>query len=584
MSTPPPQSPTSPGRLHRGVNDAVHMAWDNRYDEAEAILAERKDSNPRYALEFANLYLVKSLMSSTTEKREAMLDLFKAADGLASSAKYGQPMIESSSDEEDEDIARSAEKDVDQSQMTEADKAKIEKLKAKQREKEKEAFKAKQKEAAKAGQTIDQSWKLECDVIYADALIVRSLVQLQQNSYLKGGVNLRKAWGCYWALVQEMEKDPNIPTELQMNIKYGCGCFYTYLALVPAGLMKLLSAIGFISDKELGEQYLTEVYQSRTIRSPFAALVLLTYYLFLPTGLGNVSDTLAKAKVVLDTMNVTYPNNTYFWGYTNFYHRKRGETAEAVEAIIRAAGNAERAGQLPLLLRYLHADTLFMDLQFDAARTKYKEVLGTLEETGETFAYTGQVVLSLAACYVMLGDKDTAMTWLKRVNSMYNPKSKQDSNSPKFASKVISEKRLLPLIGVYILYINRDLAHMKGETVVRLQSELERVTSGEDMTPFEVKGMYNLFMGVIAKGQGKKEDALAKWSETLAFEKKLASDSMVLPYTYYECGELEYRSGNLEKAKALFEKGSNLKGEGHETLANRYSIAMKQLKREMGSK
>lgn len=556
------------------------MIWNNQYEEAEAILAPKRATNPRYALEYAMMHLVKGLMSSTNEKREALLDLFKHADGLATAAKYGQPMVSDSSDEEDEDIALSAEQDC--KEITDADKAKIAKLKS-DKKKQKAEYKQRMKDAAKTGGQVDQTWKLECDVIYADALLVRSLLQLVMNSYLKGGINLRKTWGCYYALMQEVEKDTAgaIPEEVKLGVKCGCGTFYAYLALVPAGLMKLLSAIGFISDKELGEQYLTEVFKSNTIRSPLAALVLCTYYLFLPTGLGNVEETLSKAKVILDTMNERYPNNTYFTGYTNFYHRKRGETTEAVKAIIRATQNAQKAGQVPLLLIYLHADTLFMDLQFEEAKRKYHEVLDTIAQTKVTFSYTGQVVMSLAACYMMTGDDATALQWLKKVGTMYNPKSKQDSNSPKFSAKVIAEPRLLPLLGVYILYINRDLAHMQGEQTIRLRAEMERVTAGKDLSPYEVSDMYNLFNGVILKSNEDKDGALVEWEKTLAVEKKMASDSMVLPYTYYEMGELEYRRGNLARAKTLLEKGAGLKGEGHETLANRYNIALKQLKRAM---
>jgi tetratricopeptide (TPR) repeat protein len=283
-------------------------------------------------------------------------------------------------------------------------------------------------------------------------------------------------------------------------------------------------------------------------------------------------------------MNSRYPNNTYFFGYTNFYHRKKGETKEAVEAIIKASGNAEKAGLVPLLLTYLHADTLFMDLQFAEAKAKYEVVLDVLAKTRETFAYTGQVVLSLAACNVWLGDDQSAVAWLKKVEKMYNPKSKNDSNSPKFAARVLKDTKLLPLMGVYILYINRDLAHMKPENAARLLAEMDRVTLGKDLSGSEVSGMHNLFKGVIAKSLGNKDEAMQHWGSTVLNEKKMSSDSVVLPYTYYEMGELEYRRGNLARAKQLFETGSGLKGEGHETLANRYNIAMKQLKRAMAEK
>ena len=581
-TTPPPMSPRSAEiNLHTGVSRAVDLMWDNKPDEAEKILEKKKDTNPRYALEWAHTLL--GLMSASNEQRESMLSRFQHADNLATANKYGEPMMEF---DEDVDQAMMDAANEDMSQLSDKEKAKLQKAQEKQREKDKEEYKKRVKAAAKSGENAGNLWKLECDVIYADALLVRSIVQLTLNSYMRGGINLRKTWGCYNALMAEVEKDKDdeITPEVKNNIKYGCGVFYTYLALVPAGLMKLLSAIGFISDKELGEQYLTDVLNSDTIRTPFAALVLCTYYLFLPTGLGNVNTTLSKAKIVLDKMNEKYPNNSYFWGYLNFYHRKRGETQEAVAAIEKASANALAANAVPTLLRYLLADTLYMDLQFAEAKAKYTAVLDLLEESGETFAYTGQIVISLAACNVMLGDKAAAVTWLKRVNSMYNPKSKQDANSPKFATRVLNDLKLLPLIGVYVLYINRDLAHMQPAQVDKLNVALTEVTKDEDMTSFEVRGMYKLFQGVMHKGCKRPDEAREAWQEVMGFEKKLSSSSAVLPYLYYEMGELEYRQGDLPKAKQYFDKGAALKGDGHETLANRYSIASKQLKREMAEK
>lgn len=56
---------------------------------------------------------------------------------------------------------------------------------------------------------------------------------------------------------------------------------------------------------------------------------------------------------------------------------------------------------------------------------------------------------------------------------------------------------------------------------------------------------------------------------------------MILPFTYYEMGELEFKQGHYERARDLFERGRKIRGDGNETLANRYSIAIKQLKQKM---
>ncbi|KAG5498142.1 hypothetical protein GH5_02941 [Leishmania sp. Ghana 2012 LV757] len=555
--------------IHLGVEKAVYMMWNNQYDEALETLRAKKDKNPRYALEWANVSLVKTLMSSTNEDRENLLDLFKAADSLSTSTKYSDPMF--SEDDEDDEDDEDEEEDKKRKQLK------------KEKKKNKKAFKARKRRAARGGEYFDQTWKLECDVIYADALLIRSIGQLMMNSYIKGGINLRKAWGCYYSLIQQVEQDTEnrIPQELKMCIKYGTGTFYAFLALVPANLMKLLSIIGFISDRDLGEQYLTEVFESNTIRSPFAALVLCTLYLFLPTGLGNVEETLSRARRVLETMNARYPNNTYFNGYANFYFRKKGEVEPAVRSITLAAENAERAGLVPLLIKYLYADTLFMNQQWSEALEQYHRILDHLAKTKEKFAYTGQIVLSVAACHVMLNNEEEALIWFKKVESMYNPKSKNDSNSPRFANRVIANPRLLPLSGVYMLYINRDLAHMNKDQGMRVLAELKRVTQGKDLSGPEAENMYNLFAGVIEKGSENTDAALVYMKKIFDNEKKIPQDSMILPFAYYETAEMEYRRGNMEKAKELFEKGSKIKGDGNETLANRYNIAMKQLRRAM---
>lgn len=545
--------PLGRGRWHSGVEKAVRDMWNNHYEDADKALAAKKETHPRFAIEYANLQAVRGLMNMNNEGREKLLDIFQVADNLAYSLRSKPHMF-----------------DADDANATDEEKAEWAKSPRTTNDKE-----------------LKKLWELECDIIYADALLIRSAIQLTMNSYFRGGINLRKAWGCYYALLQELEKDTEnkIPAELAMNIKCGAGMFYVFMSLVPGSVMTILQAVGFSADRDLGEAYLTEVVESNTVRSPVAAIVLMTFYLFLPTGLGNVHHTLAKCKPILDKMNNMLPQNSHFTGWANFYHRKLGQTAEALEMINRAVNYAEKiGGNIPTFLRYLQGDTLYMSLQYEEALQKYEDVLGLITKTGETFAYTGQLLISMAACHTMLGNKEKALELLQTVPKRYNDKSKQDANSPKYSARVVAEPRLLPLIGVYVLYINRDLAHMQGKYAEKLQEDLTRVTTGEDMSPPEVRAMYWLFMGCMHKIAGRRDEALRAWKTCRDMEKKLAADSMVLPYVYYECGEYEYRNGNLAEAKALFDKGQSLKGDGHETLTNRYNIAQKQLKKEMKAK
>lgn len=558
-------------KIHAGtIAKAVKMTWDNQYKEAMELLKTKKSTQPRYALEWAGVYIVESLMSSTNESRDNIIKLLGEAETLARSQKYNDSMF---SDDEDSDCTESAVPNpTNQKETSYSDK--------------KKEFKKQKKDALQSNTEFDENWKLECEVIYADAILLRAICQIMMNSYLKGGLNLRIAWGMFHGLIQRVENDTtgSIPEDLTYAIKYGAGLFYTFLALVPASLMKLLTIVGFISDKELGEKYLTEVFLSSSIRAPYAALTLCTMYLFLPTGLGDLSETLVKAKRVLDEMNSRFPNNTYFYGYSNFYYRKSGDLDAALNSITIAVNNAEKVGLAPLLIRYLRADTLFMCCEWKKAKEVYISVIDHLAKTKEKFAYTGQIALSIAGCCVMLHQKEEGLEWVKKVKSMYNPKSKNDSNSPKIANRIIANPRLFPLTAVHVLYINRDLTHMTAEQGSRVLEEMNKILEHEDTTGPEAENMTLLFRGVIFKGCGRTQEAIQYFNEILANEKNIPQDLMILPFTYYELAEMEYRLDHWQKAKTLFEKGSKIKGDKNETLSNRYSIAMKQLKKKMEAK
>eukprot|EP00755_Sulcionema_specki_P022019 Sspe_Gene.75494::Locus_47168_Transcript_1_1_Confidence_1.000_Length_3695::g.75494::m.75494 len=608
-----PSPPSSPFHgMHTEVLQAVYHMWNNEYREAERMLQQKRESHPRYSLEYANLYLVWNLMNGSNKGKEENLKRFQKADNLATAFKTGRQVAEvevEEKEEEEEDMRELGAAVDDDEVLDAATDDKTPESAEKKAEAKRPSMWARGWSSAKAvggaigamsasavkaatGNSVPKiptdpaslRLKLEYDVIYADAMLVRSIIQLRMCSYVKGAVNLRKTWGYYQALLKIVdERAADIPEEIVDNIKYGAGTFYIFLTLVPSGLMKVLSAIGFISDSELGESYLEQVLDRGGVRAPFAALVLLTFYLFLPTGLADMSETLAKAKRILDKANEKYPMNSYFWGYTNFYHRKKGEVPQALVAIEKAIGNVHKGDGIPLLLKYLRADTLFMGLQWKEATVAYKDLRKTIVDEGVQFEFSGQLVMTLSASLAMMGELEEAKEWMNQVPTVTNQKSKQDANSPKFANRCIADERMLALAGYHCLYINRDMAHMKPDALEKLSESLEECKKGNDLDSPELQAMVLLFEGVIAKGLKRPEVARERWTALVAMEKTLGPESPTLPFGYYELGELEYRSGNLKAAKALFDAGVKVKGDRNETLQNRYNRAIRHLNKHLAA-
>ncbi|KAJ9439891.1 tetratricopeptide repeat domain 39B [Diplonema papillatum] len=347
---------------------------------------------------------------------------------------------------------------------------------------------------------------------------------------------------------------------------------------------QVLSAIGFISDSELGEQYLGEVFEGQGVRAPTAALILLTYYLFLPTGLAPAAETLRKAKAILDRTNAQYPGNSYFWGYSNFYHRKCGEAEEAAAAVEKAISHAGQTGAPPLLLRYMRADTLYMNMDWRKAANAYEGLWGEISEQNIAFEYSGQLVCTLSGALVMAGDVAKARELMERVPAATNPKSKQDAYFPKFAQRCGAEPKLIHLAGLQGLYVNRDLSSMKPESMEQLERYLDQAENAHDFSSSpEVEALALLFRGVLQYGTGRVLNARASWKKIIELgdAKKLGGESPTLPFSYYELGELEFREGNLDQAKKYFDTGVKLKGEKNDTLMNRYNRAIAHLKKAL---
>ena len=563
MSVPPVE--------HREVTEVVNKYWNNDFDSAIKTLEGKKGSHPRYSVEWAFLHLIRDLMKSDTSSKETALSLFQNADRLAYAQRNGQGAASAESPPPDEDEPGDDENDILEAAAEDGENDK----KSSSSKFLQRGWKALGSIGSMSAAAIKTAtgksnklpedpaalnWKLECDVIYADAMLVRSICQLRMNAYLKGAVNIRKTWGYYQTLLKALEqRGPDISDVVRDNIKYGVGVFYVFLTLVPSGLMKVLSAIGFIRDSELGEQYLLNVFENGGVRAPFAALVLLTYYLFIPTGLADVSDTLRKAKALLDKTNDAYPSNSYFNGYTNFYHRKRGEPEEGLVAIGKAIENSHSGS--PVLLRYLQADTLFMAMRWQEAVTAYESLWSDIQTQKLPFEYSGQLVMTMSAGYMMLGDKTKASEYMQQVPAVTNPRSKQDANSPKFANRCIAEPKMLPLAGLHCLYINRDMAHMSKESLLKLEECLTTIEEQHKVSQVpECAAMRLLFLGVIQKVTGRIPEARASWEQIIGMEKSVGGESPTLPYGYYELGELEYRQGNLKVAKKYFDHGVKLKG------------------------
>jgi len=93
-------------------------------------------------------------------------------------------------------------------------------------------------------------------------------------------------------------------------------------------LMKVLSAVGFVADRDRGLELLY-----RGIRAPLSGLMLCAMFLFFPTGLGDAEGNLQQTKKILENAEQKWPNCGFYDIYRAFYFKKVGDGPRSIEAV-----------------------------------------------------------------------------------------------------------------------------------------------------------------------------------------------------------------------------------------------------------
>ncbi|KAJ3123497.1 hypothetical protein HK101_006336, partial [Irineochytrium annulatum] len=132
-----------------------------------------------------------------------------------------------------------------------------------------------------------KTFKLDVEVCYADALLFRGIFQIMMGREIKGAFNLRKSWKLYLRLASELSAKrtgstaggPKLMDDdrdaVELCVSFGVAFFQLVMSIVPPTFSSVLKAIGFAVDREAGSRTLLRVFQSRCVRSPVAAMILL---------------------------------------------------------------------------------------------------------------------------------------------------------------------------------------------------------------------------------------------------------------------------------------------------------------------
>eukprot|EP00727_Mastigamoeba_balamuthi_P014310 m51a1_g9502 hypothetical protein (664) ;mRNA; r:668700-671211 len=395
----------------------VEAIWDNRTDEAEAILSSQKDSSPAYATHYAEFKFLQSFITADANDTKEALDRCDAAQSLAEShVKYYE------------------------------------------------------KGQAPPGVTLDTGDKilvvnkfLEARLALGHCLQMTAILKMTRGSKLKapsfnpiplpfsGALLMRKSWKIFEWTQDHFKQTDKYHPELVHAMRFGAGMFYFALSIVPSKYLRFAELAGFKADRALGLKYIREVSELSRLKAPYAMVILLFNNLILPRGLADVSKFVAEADTIIRRAVERYPNGTIFQMLASHCRRKmldlEGGLAFCKLAIEHMHGR--KSNMYLYELGAIH----FMLLDWQRA----VEVMAPLMDDA-SFQVRGLCGLQVAACHLMLKRPERAQEIWKKIPEITKKYSNVDTYVIAVAQRNVSNGGHFAAFEV--MYIRRDLAKM----------------------------------------------------------------------------------------------------------------------------
>ncbi|CAG8434284.1 11192_t:CDS:10, partial [Scutellospora calospora] len=359
---------------------AIKKSWNNEFVEAEEILMRYKDGIPRWCVAFAEVQLVKHLMTGQTVENQdpELINSLNEAEKLATKVCENKDDFETTFTMFISDIWKTDIKPISTPSEDEAEFA-----------------------------SLRTNYRWDCELAMGDVLLFRSVLQVIGGSEIKGALNLRRAWKFYSKVRDEIDR---IKGETNKNLqknesssansnRWSLGGITSMVRFgghtqegsggvndtAPGSFLSMLKAFGFNADRVQAIHMLENCYSRDSTRAPFAALFLLINYLFLPRGIADATPSLTRAGIIAKECVNKYPNSSPFLFMACQQARKTGNINEALNYIATGVKSCENVNATSTHYRFEMGMTYLINLDISAA----KEIFELLFY-GNTIVFTGQ--------------------------------------------------------------------------------------------------------------------------------------------------------------------------------------------------
>ena len=453
----------------------------------------------------------------------------------------------------------------------------------------------------KAGKK-DEAKRIEGMLIQADCALLTACVNLVAEEYVKMMWNMRKSYNMYQDVQKLVDKYQGpAKAELAGWVKYGTGLFNILLSQLPPAVMSFAENIGYEGDRDKGLKLLSDCQQGPSFNAPFAALLLLVYYLTISPLTGDtIPGGMDHAKRLIDWGHVHYPNGAFFALMESRYYRSICDTRKAIDV---AAQAEKTVAELPPdttsesirgLFNYQTAWCYFFCLDWQHSAEDFDRLLhstlnGDYQPPGAPKPTTpattkgqkeptqasaqGCYAYQIGLCYAMLGDwhkaawyMESVPVWLKKAGGI--PKE-IDKYAKRKAAEFLARRRRLKedvLLDVMdLLHAWNGYGQMPKDALDTAQAQLraaqDAVKEGKLQWDIEEVVRWELANAAILATKGDYKGAHGHLAPLIEKQKAFlksdkAKKSGLRAFFYFELANATFHLGDVAQAKEWQKKSA----------------------------
>jgi len=216
--------------------------------------------------------------------------------------------------------------------------------------------------------------QLELTLIQAESYLLQAFLLFTEESYLcyvKAGLKIRSAWKLYERCENQIaaytpEVREKIDPSVLGGVRFGIGAFNLTISILPSIVLRVVSALGFPSDRTRGLELVAECARTPGVRQPLACLELLFVHIIIPSFFTvRPGYHASEASLILDDWCwEKYPNGALFLWMAGRLERMRRDLPAATQAFERSAAGQPTWIQLQHLCAYELGFCSFFSLNF----------------------------------------------------------------------------------------------------------------------------------------------------------------------------------------------------------------------------